>query len=250
MSPLIQAIITGHYDFAKYLLEHGADPNLTTKKEGLTPLWATMDSRYASRIQYPAPSVEQEKTSHLDLLKALLAAGAKPNARLTSKPWFRTLGNRFGLDPGGSTAFWRAAQANDLEAMKLLVAAGANPNIGTTHGCSPLQVAAGMMQDFQAANFVPEARMDVVRYLIEDLGADVISKDEKGYSVRHGAAFIGRNDLVMYLVSRGADVTARANQVSNGPSAQPAKPGQGDSVADMANGWPKKCCSFPTRLTC
>lgn len=245
MSPLIQAIITGHFDIAKYLLQHGADPNLATKKEGLTPLWATLDSRYAARIQYPAPSVEQEKTTHLELIQELLKTGAKPNARLTSKPWFRTLGNSFGLDPAGSTAFWRAAQANDLEAMKILLAAGANPNIATTHGCSPLQVAAGMMQDFQAANFVPEARMETVRYLVETLGADVNSRDDKAYSVLHGAAFIGRNDVVAYLIAHGADVTARANQISNGASAQAAKPGQGDTVADMANGWTEKVLQFP-----
>src|SRR5262249_18725538 len=216
-----------------------------TKKEGLMPLWATIDSRYAARTQYPAPSVEQEKTSHLDLLKALLDAGAEPNARLASKPWFRTLGNSFGLDPAGSTAFWRATQANDIDAMKLLVAAGANPNIATTHGCTPLQVAAGMMQDFQAANFVPEARMNVIRYLVEDLAADVNARDDKAYSVLHGAAFIGRNDVVMYLIAHGADVTARANQISSGASAQPAKPGQGDTVADMANGWTEKVLQFP-----
>jgi len=34
MSPLVQTIITGHYDVAKYLLEHGANPNLATKKRG------------------------------------------------------------------------------------------------------------------------------------------------------------------------------------------------------------------------
>jgi ankyrin repeat protein len=250
MSPLIQSIITGHYDVAKYLLDHGADPNLATKKEGLTALWATIDSRFAPRAWYPSPNVEQEKAMHLDLVKELLAKGASPNARLTSKPWFRTFGDSNGPDPAGSTAFWRAAQANDLDAMKLLVAAGANPSIATNHGCSPLQAAAGMQQDFQGANYVPEARMGVIRYLVEDLGANVNSKDDKGYSVLHGAAFIGRNDIILYLVAHGADVTVRANQISNGPSTQqPAKPGQGDTVADMANGWIEKVLQYPETVT-
>jgi len=244
MTPLIQAIITGHYDIAKYLLDHGADPNLATKKDGLTPLYATIDSRFAPRVDYPAPSVEQQKTTYLDLMKQLLALGAQPDSRLVGKPWFR-FGRTGGPDPEGSTAFWRASQANDLAAMKLLVAAGANPNIQTVHGSTPLQAAAGMMVDFQGTNVVPEAGLETARYLIEELGADVNAKDDKGYTVLHAAAFVGHNDVVLYLVSHGADVKTRASQISNGASAQQAKPGQGDTVADMANGWTEKVLQFP-----
>jgi ankyrin repeat protein len=250
MSPLVQSIVTGHYDVAKYLLDHGANPNLVTKKEGLTALWETIDSRYAPRAWYPSPNVEQEKITHIDLIKALLAHGANPNVRLTSKPWFRTFGDSAGPDPAGSTAFWRAAQANDVEAMKLLVAGGANPTIATAHGCSPLQAAAGMQQDFQGANYVPEARMNVIRYLVEELGANVNAKDDKGYTILHGASFIGRNDIILYLVAHGADITLRANQISNGPSTQqPAKPGQGDTIADMANGWIEKVLQYPETVS-
>jgi len=249
MSPLVQSIITGHYDVAKYLVDHGANPNLVTKKEGLTALWATLDSCYAPRAWYPSPNVEQEQTTHLDLLRALLAHGADPNARLKAKPWFRTFGDSNGPDPAGATAFWRAAQANDLDAMKILVAAGANPNIATTHGCSPLEAAAGMQQDFQGANFVPDARMDTIRYLVDEVGADVNARDDKGYSVLHGAAFIGQNDIILFLIAHGADVTTRANQISGGASTQPAKPGKGDTVADMANGWIEKVLQYPETVS-
>ncbi|MBI4471288.1 MAG: ankyrin repeat domain-containing protein [Acidobacteria bacterium] len=245
MSPLVQAIITGHFDVAKFFLDRGANPNLATKLAGVTPLWAVIDARYAPRAWYPSPSVDQEKTSHLDLIKELLARGTDPNARLITKPWFRTFGDSNQPDPAGSTAFYRAAQANDVPAMKLLVAAGANPYIGTRKGTSPLLVAAGLQQDFQGANFVPEARMETVRFLVEELGADVNAADDRGYTVLHAAAFIGRNDVIEYLVAHGADVTRRANQISNGPSMQAAKPGQGDTVADMANGWAEKTLQFP-----
>src|SRR5262249_49774910 len=124
MTPLIQAIITGHYEIAKYLLDHGADPNLVTKKDGLTPLYAVLDARFAPRVDYPSPSVDQENTTYIDLMKQLLALGAKPDVRLVGKPWFR-FGRTGGPDPTGSTPFWRATQANDLVAMKLLIEAGA-----------------------------------------------------------------------------------------------------------------------------
>jgi ankyrin repeat protein len=249
MSPLVQSIITGHFEIAKFLLERGADPNLATKKAGVTPLWAVVDARYAPRAWYPSPSVEQEMVSHLDLIKMLLDRGAKPNARLIEKPWFRSFGDSNQPDPAGATAFYRAAQANDVPAMRLLVAGGANPSIPSNLGTSPLLVSAGMQQDFQGANFVPEARMETIRYLVEEVGADVNSKDNRGYSALHAAAFLGRNDIIEYLVANGADVMARANQVSNGPSTQAAKPGQGDTVADMANGWAEKTLQFPETVT-
>src|SRR5262249_27292439 len=63
-------------------------------------------------------------------------AGADPNARLRSHPWYMVYsgcGNRnCGLaDNSGSTPFWRAAYATDVDAMKLLVAYGADPSIPT-----------------------------------------------------------------------------------------------------------------------
>jgi len=253
MSPLLQAIINGHFDVASFLLEHGADPNLPSTTAGLFPLWATMDSRFAYHEWYPAPSVEQEKTDYLDLLKQLLDRGANPNARLGAKPWFRTFGNSSGPDPAGSTAFWRAAQANDIAAMKLLQARGADPNIRTNHGCSPLLVATGMQHSYQGANMVPEARMDTVKFLVDELAADVNAKDDKGYSVLHAAALIGRDDIIMYLVGKGADVHARASQISGsgdgGGEAIAAEAGKGDTVADMANGWSMNTPQYPETVT-
>ena len=42
MTPLVMAIVNGHYDLAMYLLNSGADPNLAGD-QGLTPLYATLD---------------------------------------------------------------------------------------------------------------------------------------------------------------------------------------------------------------
>jgi len=245
MSPLTQAIINGHFDIANFLLDRGADPNIASTADGVFPLWATIDARYPHREWYPAPSVEQEETDYLSLLEKLLVRGANPNAKLKGKPWYRTFGNSTSPDPAGSTAFWRAAQANDLTSMKLLLAGGADPNIATSAGCSPLQVAAGMENDFQGTNVVPDSRMDTIKFLVEATDADVNSKDDRGYTVLHGAAFIGANDVIRYLVDKGADTGVRANQISTGASKLAAEAGQGDTVADMANGWKEKTLQFP-----
>lgn len=253
LSVINQAIIIGHFGVAKYLLENGADPNLATKG-GLRPLYATIDAKFAQREWYPPPlaNVEQAKVSHLELMQMLIDKGAEVDAKLIKKPWFRTFGNSMGPDPAGSTAFWRATQANDIEAMRLLLAAGADPLIQTDKGCSALCVAAGLRHSTQGANMVPEARMEVVRFLVEDLHLDVNSKDEVGHTPLHGAAFVGRNDIIEYLVAHGADIKARANTVSGsgdgGGTEYPVDPGTGDTVADMANGWSMNSPQYPETI--
>jgi uncharacterized protein len=187
MPPITQAIITGHFDVAKYLLDHGADPNVTSSASKLAPLYAVIDSQYAQREWYPPPSVEQEKITHLELIRALLDKGADVNARSGARPWYRGFGNSGGPDPNGSTPFWRAAAALDMEAMKLLLSRGADPNMVTTTGCSALCVAAGLQHSHQGANQVPDARLPVVKYLVEELKADVNTKNDKGYTPLHGA---------------------------------------------------------------
>ena len=136
-SPLLMAVINGEFDLAMFLIERGANPNLAAAGNGAAPLWAAINTQWQPRTRYPQPQeMEQQKTTYLDVMKALLAKGADPDARLRSHPWYLVYsgcGNRnCGLaDTAGSTAFWRAAYATDLEAMKLLVAHGADPNIPT-----------------------------------------------------------------------------------------------------------------------
>jgi ankyrin repeat protein len=165
------------------------------------------------------------------------------NARLGKKLWFRKF--RYGddwVDSAGGTAFWRAAQANDMKAMRLLVARGADPNLGTTRNVTPLMVAAGMGFEHQATNIVPDSRLEVVKYLVEELRADVNAKDVQDYTTLHGTAYVGDNTTILYLVGKGADVKARSKGTlgRNGEATT-----SGDTVADMANGPREKSLLFP-----
>jgi len=253
MPPITQALITAHFDVAKYLLDHGANPNLANSSYKLTPLYAVIDSQYAQREWYPPPTAEQEKTSYLDLMKELLDHGANVNARVGGRPWYRSFGNSGGPDPDGATALWRATAALDLQAMKLLLARGADPGIAPIHGSSLLNVAAGNHHSHQGANQVPDARLDVVKFIVEELHADVNAPDDKGYTALHGAALIGRDDIILYLVDKGADITRRADTISGGGDgggdAKEAPKGKGDSVADMANGWSMNSPQYPATAT-
>jgi ankyrin repeat protein len=235
-SVMTLSIINGHLDIAKLLLDHGADPNLANRG-GLAPLFALIDQQWAAHTWYPPANIEQEKTNFLDLMKGLLAQGANPNSKMGPKLWFRSLHGDW-VDSNGATPFWRAAQANDVAAMRILVAAGADSKIATAHGASPLQVAAGFGYQPQVSNFVPDARVSTVKYLVDELGLDVNAKDDKGYTPLHAAALMDNIELIDYLVSKGADIKARANMVlgRNDDTNADVAPGTGDTVADMANG--------------
>ena len=136
-SPMLMAIINGHFDLASMLLERGADFSIASTLNGMTPLWGVINTEWQPRTRYPQPQERAlQSTTYLELMRALLDAGADPNVRLTRHPWYMVYsgcGNRnCGLvDTEGATPFWRAAYATDVPAMKLLIEYGADPNIPT-----------------------------------------------------------------------------------------------------------------------
>jgi uncharacterized protein len=221
MTPIVTAIVNGHLTMAKYFLDHGADPNLASVS-GLTPLYATIDVQWAPKAWFPQPSTDQEKVGYLELMKALLDKGANVNAQVGEKLWFRSFTNDYTwVDPAGATAFWRAAQSSDTTAMKLLVQYHADPKMAIKSGDTPLHAAAGIGWAANWSVNAPVPLIDAVKYCVE-LGNDVNAADNRGYTALHGAAYLGDNDMVNYLVSKGARTDAKSKA--------------GDSPADMANG--------------
>jgi uncharacterized protein len=220
-TPLVMAITNGHLTLAKYLLDHGADPNPATIS-GLTALYAVIDVQWAPKAWFPQPSTEQEKVTYLELMKALIDHGANVNAQVGEKLWFRSFTNDYTwVDPAGATPFWRAAQSSDVAAMKLLAEHGADPKLATKSGDTPLMAAAGIGWAANWSVNAPVPLVDAVKYCVE-LGNDVNAADNRGYGALHGAAYLGDKDMINYLVSKGAKIDAKSKA--------------GDSVADMANG--------------
>ena len=266
-SPLLIATINGHFDLAKLLLDKGADVKAAADNNA-TPLYAALNVEWAPKALYPQPRAQMnQKTTHLELMKALLDQGADPNVRLNKKVWYS--GYSFdlsGVDETGATPFWRAAYASDVDAMQLLVAYGADPNIRTKRiagrpragdidrdvtdvsglppvpvggpAVTPLQAAAGVgYGEGFAANshrFAPGGMLAAVKYLIEELHADVNAFDHEGNTALHHAAARGDVEMIQYLVSKGADVKAVTRE--------------GRTTADMANGPVQRIQPWPEAL--
>ncbi len=257
VTPLAIATINGHFDLAMYLLDRGANPNLVAEN-GVAPLYAVLNCQWSPLAEYPAPQAyQQQTTSYLELLTALLKKGADPNIRLKKKVWYSGFSrDNSGLDEIGATAFWRAAYANDVEAMRILVAHGADPNIPTiaeraqraaaglpslaigAPGQTPLHAAAGAgyLQDYagNGHRIHPAGWLPAVKYLVEELGADVNARDHEGNTAAHYAAARGDDEMLLYLVSRGADVTV-VNR-------------RGQTTIDAANGPRQRVQPFPATI--
>jgi ankyrin repeat protein len=267
-SPLLVALVNGHFDLARVLVERGADVNRAAEN-GVTPLYAVLNVQWAPKALYPQPQAyRQQSLTYLDMMQILLDKGADVNARLRKKVWYS--GYSFdlsGVDEIGATPFWRAAYASDVDAMKLLAKYGADPHIPTMKpagrprlgdgeqrdvkdmtglppvplggpSVTPLMAAAGVgYGEGFAANahrFAPGGMLAAVQYLVEVHGADVNAVDHDGQTALHHAAARGDNEMIKYLVSKGANVKVVDRE--------------GRTTVDMANGPVQRIQPFPETI--
>jgi ankyrin repeat protein len=272
-SPLLLATINGQFDLAETLLKRGASPKLASDA-GATPLYCTINIQWAAKSLYPQPTAQlQQKTDYLTLMEDLLKAGADPNARLTKHLWYMSYNfDLLGVNTTGATPFWRAAYGTDVPAMKLLVKYGADPKTAYTtktagrlagadapvetdnagakdpSGLPPVPNGGPAVYAIHAASGVgygegyaanshmhaPDGWMPSIKYLVEELGMDVNQRDLNGYTAMHHAAARGDNEMILYLVAHGGDVTVVSRR--------------GQTTVDMANGPVQRVSPFPETI--
>ncbi len=95
-----------------------------------------------------------------------------------------------------------------------------DPAVFPLHAASGVGYGEGFASN--AHRHVENGWLPSVRFLIEEVGVDVNMRDHNGYTALHHAAARGDNEMILYLVEHGADVTVISRR--------------GQTTADMANG--------------
>ena len=206
-SPLLIAIVNGHYDVASLLLERGANPS-TADGNGRSPLYTVIDLRNVQWSQGPAPELPQEQ--HLAMIEQLVAAGADLGVKVTGKIGHRGSFDMRWTDLKGGTPFLRAAWNGDIEVMRLLLERGADPTVVTEKNETALLLLAGagwpLGQGYIRSDEEIIAALDL---LVEELEMDVNAATTEGITPLIGAVFKGTNNVVQYLVDHGAKLDVK-----------------------------------------
>ena len=190
----------------------------------------------------------------VDAMRLLAKYGADPNIP-TMAP--RAAGGRGGAGGaggagggGGRGGGGAAVPAGDTPALPPAAAAGGRaggpsgdqsglpPVPYGGPGVFPLHAAAGAEygEGFagNAHRHAPDAWLAAVKYLVEEMHADVNARDNDGYTPLHHAAARGDNEMILYLVSKGADPKLVSRN--------------GRTTVDMANGPVSRISPFPSTI--
>jgi len=238
-TPLLFAARAGDVESARILLSHGADAN-DRQPDGLTALELAAHSGQGpvgilllnkgadpnvGEIGYTALHAAVLR-SELDLVKALLAHGANPNAKLTKGTPIRRDNTDYNLPKTllGATPYLLAAKFCEPAIMQVLAANGADIKIAMPNGATALMLAAGMGSfgnssrrgiaaiDFGKAE--PESSVLETVKMAVGLGADVNAANPAGDTALHTAAAQGQDTVVRFLAASGArlDIKNRRGQ--------------------------------------
>jgi ankyrin repeat protein len=212
ITPLIMAIVNNRLDVAWFLLENGADIQ-AADWYGRTPLWAAIETRNMD-VDNATFVNSIDRGPFLKLIETLLERGANPNIRMKEVPpirraFLRVTGSLSWVDFTGQTPFLTASLAADLDVMRLLLKHGADPTIPTFAGTTALMAAAGVNWVYdQTFDEGPAARLEAVT-LCHELGLDVNAVNSMGLTALHGAANRGSDDIIQFLVDKGAKLDVK-----------------------------------------
>jgi uncharacterized protein len=214
-----------YLDVVKALLDHGADPNTRIKSHPWYLVYSGCGNRNCGLADTSGSTAFWRAAygTDLDAMKMLVAYGADPNIPTIAPP--RPV--RRGGPPQGGGPGVDGTGPQTTPAAPPVPYGG--PGAWALHAAAGLEYGEGFAGN--AHRHAPGGWMPSVKYLVEELGADVNARDNDGYTPLHHAASRGDNEMILYLISKGADVTAVARS--------------GQTVADMANGPVQRVSPFP-----
>jgi len=149
----------------------------------------------------------------MDLIKALLARGADPNAQVNTTPVRGFMqGSASWVNFDGQTVFIRAALAGDITLMRLLLQHGADPNIKTYEGSTALMASAGVNWVVaQTYSRSEDEYLEAAKLCLEK-GADVNAINNQGFTPMHGATNRGFDKMVQLLFDHGSKLDVKDKQ--------------------------------------
>jgi ankyrin repeat protein len=266
MTPLMMAIDNSHYEVARYLLDHGANPN-TWDWWGRTPIYVVANMRGG-----PDSNAGPREPASLELVQALLKAGVNPNHQLNMlQPSRNGNSGRFKDDllNTGATALLRAAQTFDNDVVRALVEQGALVDLPNAMGVTPLMAAAGIGTRTGQSVLGPGPPPDVEKRSIETMdilikaGANVNARitdtttltariartstmtNREGQTALFFAVQSGRIAVVRFLLEHGARVDAMGD---SGKALLDAARNNAEIMAVLRAAMPKDAGANPTPL--
>ncbi len=206
-SPLVLALINGHFDVAGALIDAGANLDMQDKV-GRTALWAAVDAHTMPSSNRPAPRETDDALSSMEIITKLLDRGARVDVALRAQVPYRTKLDRGGdgVLGAGTTPLLRAARAGDVPVIKMLLAKGANPRAVTSRGnVNAIMMAANVSareEDMTGRNKTQKEAIESIGLLLA-AGTDINGVDTQGRTAAHGAALWGMTDVVRFLHENG-----------------------------------------------
>jgi len=217
------------------LLDKGADPNHRIGSHPWYLVYTGCGNRNCGLADTSGSTAFWRAAYGVDVMamKLLVAYGADPNIpTLSPRERARRGGDFAAAAPQGAGGAIMPTAEADMEKYDAPPIPYGGPGAFPIHAATGVEYGEGFAGN--AHRHAPEAWMAAVKYLVEELGADVNHRDNDGYTPLHHAAARGDNEMILYLVSKGADPKAVARS--------------GQTTADMANGPVQRLSAIPETI--
>jgi uncharacterized protein len=219
-----------YIDVMAKLLEKGADPNARLKQHPWYMVYSGCGNRNCGLADTSGSTAfwRAAYSTDVEAMRLLVKFGADPH--IPSMAPRQAV--RRGPEGGGPGSDGSSRTMTAIEVPKLAPIPYGGPGASALHAAAGVEYGEGFAGN--AHRHAPDSWLAAVKFLVEDMGLDVNARDNDGYTPLHHAAARGDNDVILYLVSKGADVTVVARN--------------GQTTADMANGPVQRVSPFPATV--